>query len=82
MVLTTRALQGAQHVKDIVTQQHILPTDKTHMAMAIKQGAVLGVNDAFMVATDLTIVAFVMSFFIRRTSPKEDTITNRVKQIS
>lgn len=74
--------QGAQHVKDIVTQQHIPPTDKTHMAIAIKQGTALGVNDAFMVATGLTIVAFIMSFFIRRTSPKEDTITNRVKQIS
>ncbi len=74
--------QGAQHVKDIVTQQHIPPTDKTHMAIAIKQGTALGINDAFMVATGLTIVAFIMSFFIRRTSPKEDTITNRVKQIS
>jgi len=71
--------KGASHVKDIVTNQHILPTDKIHMAIAMNQGSVMGINDAFMVATGLTLIAFILSFFIRRTSPKEDTITNRVR---
>lgn len=71
---------GANHVKELVTQQHILPTDRIHMAIVVNQGAVMGINDAFMVATGLTVVAFILSFFIRRTSPQEDTITNRVRQ--
>lgn len=58
--------QGKQHVKDIMFQQHILPSDKAHMAIAINQGTVMGINDAFLVATYLTIVAFVLSFFIRK----------------
>ncbi|MFC3883483.1 hypothetical protein ACFOU2_08140 [Bacillus songklensis] len=78
-IMTNR---GAKHVKEILMQHHILPTDKTHMPMAVNQGAVMGINDAFMVATWLTVGAFMLSFFIRRTSPKEDTITNRVKKSS
>ncbi|MFC3883474.1 DHA2 family efflux MFS transporter permease subunit [Bacillus songklensis] len=76
-IMTNR---GAKHVKEILMQHHILPTDKTHMPMAVNQGAVMGINDAFMVATWLTVGAFMLSFFIRRTSPKEDTITNRIKK--
>jgi EmrB/QacA subfamily drug resistance transporter len=72
--------QGAIHAKRLMMQQHILPTDKAHMLLAASQGAVMGINDAFLVATGLTVIAFVLSFFIQRTSPKEDTITNRVRK--
>lgn len=72
--------QGAIHTKKLMIQQHILPTDKAHMLLAANQGAVMGINDAFLVATGLTVIAFVLSFFIQRTSPKEDTITNRVRK--
>lgn len=71
--------KGAEHVKAIAIAKHILPADKAHMAEAIKQGTVMGINDAFMVATGLTIIAFILSFFIKRTTPQEDTITGRVK---
>ncbi|SFC78957.1 drug resistance transporter, EmrB/QacA subfamily [Bacillus sp. OV322] len=71
--------QGTKHVTEIVTRQHILPADKAHFALAAKEGAVMGINDAFMIATWLTVAAFALSFFIRRTEPKEDTITNRRK---
>lgn len=72
--------QGTKHVQGILTQQHISPENKLQMAMAIKQGNVMGVNDAFMIATWLTIVAFILAFYIRRTSPQEDTITNRLSK--
>lgn len=65
--------QGKTHVKNIMVQQHILPTDKAHMALAINQGTVMGINDAFMIATYLVIAAFVLSFFIRKSSGNLDT---------
>jgi len=77
--VTIMTNQGAIHTKALMFSQHILPTDKTHLLAAAKQGTVMGIDDAFMVATVLTIVAFVLSFFIKRTTPQADTITNRVE---
>ncbi|WP_035323003.1 DHA2 family efflux MFS transporter permease subunit [Peribacillus kribbensis] len=65
--------QGKAHVKDIIIHQHILPTDKAHMALAINQGTVMGINDAFMIATYLSAAAFVLAFFIRNKPRKEET---------
>ncbi|GGH81717.1 EmrB/QacA subfamily drug resistance transporter [Pullulanibacillus pueri] len=72
--------QGLKHVKDIISQHHILSSDKAQIALAQQQGSVMGVNDAFMVATALSIIAFILAFFIKPTEPKEDTITNRVRK--
>jgi EmrB/QacA subfamily drug resistance transporter len=73
-IMTNR---GALHAHDIVSSEKILPNDKVHFATALKQGAVMGINDSFLVATALSIVAFLLAFFIKKTEPKEDTITNR-----
>lgn len=71
--------KGAQHTQNLIAQNHILVTNKTEYTRAVLQGSVFGVNSAFMVATILTIIAFLLSFFIKRTEPKEDIITNRRK---
>jgi len=74
--------QGASHVKTIISEHHILPTDKAHMALAVNQGTVMGINDAFMIATYLTIIAFILSFFIRGTKPSnEETVPNTEKEL-
>jgi EmrB/QacA subfamily drug resistance transporter len=71
---------GKNHVESIMSKHHILPTDKVHMAMAIKQGTVMGINDAFMVATYLSIAAFILSFFIRSGKPAQtENVENRKK---
>jgi EmrB/QacA subfamily drug resistance transporter len=67
-IMTNR---GAVHAKQLITDNHILPADKHHAALALKQGAVMGINDAFNIATVLTVIAFVLAFFIRKTSPAE-----------
>jgi len=72
--------QGTKHVQEILSQRNISPDNASQMAMAIKQGSVMGVDDAFMIATGLTIVAFILAFYIRQTSPQEDTITNRLSK--
>ncbi|MCM3570644.1 DHA2 family efflux MFS transporter permease subunit [Neobacillus mesonae] len=74
--------QGKSHFQSIMSQNHISPTDKVHMAMAVKQGTVMGINDAFMVATYLTILAFILAFFIRTgKNAKEGEVANQRRGI-
>ncbi|MDR7000230.1 DHA2 family efflux MFS transporter permease subunit [Neobacillus niacini] len=73
---------GESHVKNIMGEQQISPTDKVQMALAIKQGTVMGIDDAFMIATYLTIAAFVLAFFIRTGKPgRTEESPNRSKVI-
>ena len=65
-IMTT---QAQNYVKNMMNQHPILPTDKVHMGIAVNQGTVMGINDAFMIATYLTVAAFIFSFFIRGTAP-------------
>lgn len=63
-----------------MSQNQISPTDKIHMALAIKQGTVMGIDDAFMIATYLTIAAFILAFFIKTRKPgREEEAPNRSK---
>jgi EmrB/QacA subfamily drug resistance transporter len=61
-IMTT---QGEAHVKTIMSEQKISPADKVHYALVVKQGTVIGIDDAFMIATYLTIAAFILALFIR-----------------
>ncbi|MBM7691100.1 EmrB/QacA subfamily drug resistance transporter [Peribacillus deserti] len=72
---------GALHVKEIIRHQQISPENKEAMAAAVNQGTVMGVNDAFLIAAWLSAAAFILAFFIKRTSPKEDVITKRRENI-
>jgi EmrB/QacA subfamily drug resistance transporter len=72
---------GKNHFNTIMSEQHILPSDKVHMAMAIKQGTVMGINDAFMVATYLSIAAFILSFFIRTNKPVQTEKAQKQKEV-
>lgn len=72
--------QATIHTKEIIIGQHIPLTDKAGVVHATNSAMVMGINDAFMVATALTCVAFILSFFIKRTTPLPDTITNRESQ--
>lgn len=64
--------KAAAHLKEIAAAQHIPLDDHARMAPAANESMVLGINDAFYVATMLTVVAFALSFFIRKTEPPED----------
>ncbi|MFD1677470.1 DHA2 family efflux MFS transporter permease subunit [Alicyclobacillus fodiniaquatilis] len=71
-LVTVMSTKAVVHTKAIVMQQHIAATDKVHMLLAQNQGSVMGINDAFMVATILSVLAFLLSFFIRKTKPTEE----------
>ncbi|MCL6452610.1 MAG: DHA2 family efflux MFS transporter permease subunit [Alicyclobacillus sp.] len=79
LFVTIMTNRGAMHAKQIMQTAGISPKDTAHVLAAAHQGAVMGINDAFMVATLMTVVSFVLAFFIRRTEPKEDIIHQRAR---
>ncbi|GIN85006.1 MFS transporter [Heyndrickxia sporothermodurans] len=79
--VTIMTNQGTKHAQSIMLQQHILPTDKAHMLLAVNEGSVMGIDDAFMIATILTVVGFLLAFFIKGKTNKKQTIGNRVKTL-
>lgn len=70
--------QGTKYAKQLMTERHILPTDKFHVTEIMNQATVKGINDAFLVATYMTIIAFLLSFFIHKSMPNEGTSKNLV----
>ncbi|WAH38274.1 DHA2 family efflux MFS transporter permease subunit [Alicyclobacillus dauci] len=76
-IMTNRA---KTHTQDLMLKEHVASTDKVHMMIAANHGMVMAINDAFFVATTLSLFAFALSFFIRKTSPMEDTISNRPRK--
>lgn len=75
LFVTIMVNNGATYVQEIMLQQHIDVTDKVRMAMATKQGTVMGINDAFFVANILTVISLLLSFFIRKTVPRGEKLT-------
>jgi predicted MFS family arabinose efflux permease len=67
----------AAHLKELTAARHISLVDQSGMAQAAKESMVIGINDAFFMATILTVIAFALSFLIRKTQPPEDTISAR-----
>lgn len=63
--------KGLAHTKAIMAAGQISPADKIHAALAAREGTVMGINDAFMVATYLAAVAFILAFFIQKTTPRD-----------
>ncbi|WP_409305906.1 DHA2 family efflux MFS transporter permease subunit [Peribacillus sp. SCS-155] len=77
--VTIMTNNGAEYVQNIIHQLHISPADQEQMAAAINEGTAMGVNDAFMVATYLSIAAFFLSFFITPANPAGDKIPGGAK---
>lgn len=46
-------------------------TTYTLYGLAQQQSAIMGINDAFVVATALTVLALLVSFFLRKLKPHE-----------
>ncbi|MFC7393900.1 DHA2 family efflux MFS transporter permease subunit [Scopulibacillus cellulosilyticus] len=74
LLVTVMSTRTATHMHQIVTDKHILPTAKVQMAAAMKKATVMGINDAFLIAAFLAAIALILSFFIRKTRPSEDTV--------
>lgn len=63
-------------LRELTVTPHVLLANETEMAIAT-QATVMGINDAFMIATFLTVISLIFAFFIRNTSPEEDTLPDK-----
>lgn len=76
-IMTTRATTEGKYLMAV---NHVTSQNKQAFAHLTAQANVVGINDAFWVATILAVLAFALSFFIKKTTPMEDTITNRPRK--
>ncbi|NHM31290.1 DHA2 family efflux MFS transporter permease subunit [Neobacillus terrae] len=74
--------QAKAHAKTIMSEHKISLADKVHFASVVKQATVMGIDDAFMFATYLTIIAFVLAFFIHTSGQMEQQIQKKEIKIS
>ncbi|MCJ8011734.1 DHA2 family efflux MFS transporter permease subunit [Paenibacillus sp. KQZ6P-2] len=56
-------------------------TDKAQMAALSAQSMVHGINDAFNIATWLSVAALILAFFIKKTKPHEENLKAEMKKV-
>ncbi|WP_151737949.1 DHA2 family efflux MFS transporter permease subunit [Paenibacillus tengchongensis] len=61
-------------VKDAVMSGAVAQTDQAAMGKLTQEATITGITHAFNVATWVTVVALVLAFFIKKTSPQADFI--------
>lgn len=71
-LVTVMTNQTENHLKEMTTAGGISPEAKQQMAEAAKLAAIEGINDAFVVATGLAVLALLLSFFIKRVNPPKE----------
>lgn len=64
------SVQPATDIRDLTTGLHIASGNPGELAY-VAQATVMAINDAFMIATLLTILSLIFAFFIRNTRPEE-----------
>ncbi|CAM2788485.1 DHA2 family efflux MFS transporter permease subunit [Paenibacillus sediminis] len=63
-------------VKELIISTGANPKDLAQMAKITKEATVTGINYAFVVATWITAAALVLSFFIQKRKPADESISN------
>jgi EmrB/QacA subfamily drug resistance transporter len=71
-LVTVMSNQTEEHAKEMATAAGVTPDAKQEMAHIIKEATIEGINDAFVVATGLSILALLLAFFIKRVKPAEE----------
>lgn len=72
ILVTVMTNQTADHLKNMMIKQHIAPTMKAKFVHAKGEAMIQGINDAFVVATGLALLALILAFFIKKTKPVID----------
>ncbi|MFC7392288.1 DHA2 family efflux MFS transporter permease subunit [Scopulibacillus cellulosilyticus] len=78
-LITIMSSQTKKHVQDMI--QSLAPHTKQQIAMISKEASIKGINDAFIVATGLAVLALILAFFLKKTRPpQEEESKERQKQ--
>jgi EmrB/QacA subfamily drug resistance transporter len=71
-LVTVMTNQTEKHVTEMATAAGVTPDAKQEMGYIIKEATIQGINDAFVVATGLSVLALLLAFFIKRVKPAEE----------
>jgi EmrB/QacA subfamily drug resistance transporter len=71
-LVTVMSNQTEIHVTDMATAAGVTPDAKQQMGNIIKEATIQGINDAFVVATGLSLLAVLLAFFIKQVKPAEE----------
>ncbi|MGM7723453.1 DHA2 family efflux MFS transporter permease subunit [Metabacillus sp. Hm71] len=79
-LVTVMSNQTEKHVTELAAASSVTPDAKQQMAFIVKEATIQGINDAFVVATWLSVLAVVLAFFIKRVNPEEDEGQETIKR--
>ncbi|NQX61688.1 DHA2 family efflux MFS transporter permease subunit [Paenibacillus qinlingensis] len=78
LLVTIMTNTATSRAKDLVVSGKIDPKDAAAMADVTHHATVYGINFSFEIATWMTLIALVLAFFIRKTSPTEEPTVEKV----
>ncbi|OAB42609.1 DHA2 family efflux MFS transporter permease subunit [Paenibacillus antarcticus] len=81
ILVTVMTTQTKSRATELAVEGGVSPTDKEAMAHIVTESTIHGINQAFLIATSLAVVALVLAFFIKRTKPAVEISNNEVKQM-
>jgi len=81
ILVTVMTTQTKSHATELAVAGGVAPTDKEAMAHIVTESTIHGINQAFLIATSLAVVALVLAFFIKKTKPAIEISADEVKQM-
>lgn len=79
ILVTVMTNNATSHAKSLIISGKVNPADQVKMGEITQQATIYGINQSFVVATWLTVVALVLAFFIRKVKPAEEAVQQPVK---
>ncbi|OAB39496.1 DHA2 family efflux MFS transporter permease subunit [Paenibacillus glacialis] len=81
VLVTVMTTQTKSRAAELAVAGGVSPTDKEAMAHIVAESTIHGINQAFVIATALAVVALVLAFFIKKTKPALEVSPDEVKQM-
>mgnify|MGYP001157862016 CR=1 FL=1 len=82
VLVTVMTTQAKSHGLELATSAGVSPTDKQAMAQITLESTIYGINQAFVIATGLAVVALFLAFFIKKTKPAIEISQDEVKSMT
>ncbi|GGH89051.1 EmrB/QacA subfamily drug resistance transporter [Pullulanibacillus pueri] len=72
LLITVMTNQTKAHLTEMAKEQQVGPQMKAQFAHLTNEATIYGLNDAFLVATGMALLAFILAFFLRKPKPADD----------
>ncbi|WP_136608836.1 DHA2 family efflux MFS transporter permease subunit [Paenibacillus dokdonensis] len=81
ILVTVMTSQTKHYVTEGIKAGAAKATDKAQMGALTAQSMVHGINDAFNIATWLSVAALILAFFIKKTKPEEENLKVEMNKV-